>query len=579
MDTNYRLTKSGRRCGHGLAWFAAVLLMACASPAQEPPPEAPPADAGAPAGETDEELVYRVLAGEVQGAEGNLEEAAAEYLAAALASDDPEVAKRATSVALAAQAWQYAAMASDRWVQLDPDSLEARQTAARTLLLAGDYVGAEHQMSGLLTLQADDPLAGWGAVAGLLTLSRHTEKTALILDHLVEEHAAADNPYALFARSQLAARTGDLDQARELADRAAAGAPDRTELLAWAGRLALNQGDAEAAVDYLRRAWEQQPEDRNLALIYANVLRELGRTEESFAVLDALTDTPELRFTRIAFALEAGDEERALRLFGEYDSVSYEDRQAAAFHAARSAELLDRPEDALRWYEQVPAGENGLVAVVRRAFLLAGLGRLDEARTLLEEARASGDPLVRVESLIAESQILLDADEPEEAYSMLGLALDADPDDTRLLYTRSLVAVQLDRLDVAEADLRRVLETDPENAAALNALGYTLADRTDRLEEAERLINAAYELQPEEASIIDSMGWVAFRLGRYAEAESWLREALERDQNAEIAAHLGEVLWAMGREDEAREVWGIGVEIDAENAVLQETMDRFEVAP
>ncbi len=162
---------------------------------------------------------------------------------------------------------------------------------------------------------------------------------------------------------------------------------------------------------------------------------------------------------------------------------------------------------------------------------------------------------------------------------MLDDALGQFPGDMRLLYTRALVAVELDRLDITERDLREVITQDPQNAAALNALGYTLADRTDRFAEAEQLITTAYRLSPDEASIIDSMGWVAYRLGRLAEAEAYLRQAFARDQNAEIAAHLGEVLWVSGNQDAAREVWRAGLEIDPVNEVLAATLSRFGVQP
>lgn len=524
------------------------------------------------------EALARVFAAEVEGGEGDLGAAAQEYLAAALASDDPAVAERATAVALAAQAWQYAAMASDRWVQLAPDSEEALKTAARAQLLAGDYVAAEHHMGALLDLLEEDPLTAWSDVSTLLSLSRHEEKTRGMLEHLVETHDAQDNPYALYARSQVLARSGDLATAFDIARQAAEQASEEAELQAWAGRLAANLGELEAAAVYLESASALNPESTTNALLFANVLRQIDRSDEAHSVLAALPDDPELRFTRIAFALEAGDRELALTLFGGFPEAGYGDDQAAAFQAARSAELLELSEEAIQWYARVHEGQPGLVAVVRRAFLLRDLGRLEEARRVLAEAREVGDGTVRIETLVAESQLLIDERRSAEAYELLELALRQQPDDARLLYTRALVAVELGRIEVAETDLRKVLSQEPQNAAALNALGYTLADRTDRFDEAEQYIRAAFALQPEEASIIDSMGWVAFRQGRLEEAVVFLTEAFERDRNAEIAAHLGEVLWTLGREQEAQAVWLQGRQIDAENRVLKETLRRIGVA-
>jgi Flp pilus assembly protein TadD len=167
----------------------------------------------------------------------------------------------------------------------------------------------------------------------------------------------------------------------------------------------------------------------------------------------------------------------------------------------------------------------------------------------------------------------------DEAFHILGGALDALPEDVPLRYARALLAVSLGQLDLAESDFRQIISVQPDNAAAINALGYTLADLTDRYDEAEQLILQAYELQPEDASIIDSMGWVSYRLGRLKMAEKYLREAWKSLRNAEIAAHLGEVLWASGQRDEARSLWKLGTQMEGDNEILMETMQRFGVQP
>ena len=153
------------------------------------------------------------------------------------------------------------------------------------------------------------------------------------------------------------------------------------------------------------------------------------------------------------------------------------------------------------------------------------------------------------------------------------------PDDIALRYTRALLAVEMGRLELGERDLRQIISAKPDNAAALNALGYTLADLTQRFDEAEQLILQAYELQPDDPSIIDSMGWVSYRRGNLAEAEKYMREAWKIFRNAEIAAHLGEVLWARGQKDEARSLWKLGIQMDSENEVLINTMQRFGEVP
>jgi Flp pilus assembly protein TadD len=203
---------------------------------------------------------------------------------------------------------------------------------------------------------------------------------------------------------------------------------------------------------------------------------------------------------------------------------------------------------------------------------------MDRARSELAILRQQPSELAVEESWLAEARILREADERDEAFHVLDEAVEQQPHSIPILYTRALLAAELGWVDVAERDLRAVLAEQPENAAALNALGYTLADQTERYEEAETLIRQAYILQPHEPSIIDSMGWVAFKQGRYAEAEEFLRRAWRLDRNAEIGAHLGEVLWVSGRREEAVEAWREARDVDSANAVLMETLDRLDVA-
>ena len=208
---------------------------------------------------------------------------------------------------------------------------------------------------------------------------------------------------------------------------------------------------------------------------------------------------------------------------------------------------------------------------------MAQLGDMDAARQSLAELRLQANELAVEESWLAEARILREAGARNEAFELLDEAVGQIPDSVPILYTRALLAAELGWVDVAERDLREIIARQPENAAALNALGYTLADQTQRYEEAEALIRQAYILQPNEASIIDSMGWIAYRRGRLQEAEEFLRRAWKIDRNPEIAAHLGEVLWMSGKKDEAVRAWRDAQEIDSQNSVLMETLERLNI--
>jgi tetratricopeptide (TPR) repeat protein len=547
---------------------------AAAQPDAAPAP--PPADA-APLEPTDEEVMYRVFAAEYLGAEGDLQSAVGEYLEAALVSADPEIAQRATRVAFAAEAWQQAVMAADRWALLDPDNVAAHESAAAAMLTVGDYFGAEFHVMRILDLMGDST-EGWLLVSNLLAQSADPARADATLEQILAQRENASQGDVFYARSQLAVKAGELRQAFELARRAVESDPERIEFLTWAGRLALNLKLPEAGLDYIRRAWELDPEDHDLTLAYADLLARSGDAEGARAVLSGMKQTPDVLLSRILFELAAGEREAAEALFDDFESLPEGDVAERDYFQAQAAEALGQIDRAIELYGRVDAGDNALAAALRRAELLAGQGEMDRARSELAILRQQPSELAVEESWLAEARILREADERDEAFHVLDEAVEQQPHSIPILYTRALLAAELGWVDVAERDLRAVLAEQPENAAALNALGYTLADQTERYEEAETLIRQAYILQPHEPSIIDSMGWVAFKQGRYAEAEEFLRRAWRLDRNAEIGAHLGEVLWVSGRREEAVEAWREARDVDSANAVLMETLDRLDVA-
>ena len=527
---------------------------------------------------TDPDVMYHVLSAEVLGADGDVSGAASAYLEAALISEDPDIAERAARVAVSAGEWQMVALASDRWAMLDPASLDAHELAAGSRLREGDYSGAEYQLARILELTSDTPELGWRVVIALLAPVDDLSRANKILNRLLEEFDGGSNVSALFARSRLAASFGELEEAFDLADQAIKIDPERADILAWSGRLAVNLGNDTLALARYQQAWEASPENEKIAMSYAELLKRNGNLTAAQKVLEQLPDAPDMRFARIIFAMDGGDRENAELLYSGFSTVQYEDESEAAFQAAQSAEVLDYQRQAIDWYKKV-TGENSIRAIMRQAFLLAGLGDVEEARNLLTQLRTGGDSEIKSQSYQAEAQILQESGDNDEAFKVLNSALESFPEDISLRYSRALVAVGLGKLALAESDLRQVIAIQPDNAAAINALGYTLADLTERYDEAEELILLAYELQPKDASIIDSMGWVSYRLGRLAEAEAYMREAWKIMRNAEVAAHLGEVLWVRGQKDEARSTWRLGLELDAGNEILINTMLRFGESP
>ena len=522
------------------------------------------------------EVMYHVFAAEFLGSEGDLEAAVGEYLEAALESDDAAIARRATRVAFASQARVQAAMAADRWAFLDPENVEAHQSAASAMLLTGDYAGAELQLQQIIELMGNTTEA-WILVSTLLSRSADSEKASVLLGNVLASQGAVNNGDAVFAQSHLAVRSGDRNGAYELAEQAVELEPERIEFLIWAGRLALNLNQLGAGLQYVKKAWKQNPGDHDLALAYADLLSRTHRVVKARQVMANMQQTPDVMLARILFEINVEDRDRAEKLFRQFDSVRFDDPHESAFYQAQAAEALDMISRAIELYAEVESGDNALVAGIRRAELMAGEGDVAGARRELAVLRLQTSQVIVEESWLAEARILREVGDGKSALEVLDKALEQLPSSISIRYSHALLAADLGWVDVAEKDLRFIISEQPENAAALNALGYTLADQTERYEEAEALIRQAFILRPDDASIVDSMGWISYRLGRLDVAKEFLRRAWILDRNPEIAAHLGEVLWVIGEQEAAHAIWREGMEVDSENPVLQKTLQRMEI--
>lgn len=575
-----------------------LLLAACAgnqprqddgapgAPESTAPTEAPPDDAGgrppAAAGEPEPEpeaparpvpqaVLYNVLAGEIAGQHEDYGTAARYYLEAALASEDPEIAERATQIALYAGNNEIAGRAVQRLIEIAPESRRAYRTAASLAMEQGDPLLARRYLERLMDM-AETPEAGWREAARLLARAPDEAFALDLMGELTE--ARGDSAHAWHARSQLASHFERLEGALEYAGRALALAPDDPELLAWRGRLRLSDSDYEGAASDLARALELDPDNRQAQLNFAEALRRQGDYSRAQAVLAELPQSPELVKTRAALALEDEDWEQAGRLYHRLlEEPGFQ--QEARYFLGQLAELEERLDDALDWYAQVDDPDFRLDAQIRRAVVLARQDRMEKALEVLAGLK-SGTRTEAEEAFLAEGQILADAGREEEALAAYREGLNRLPDSQRLVYARALLAAEQGRLEQAEADFRAILEEDPDDALALNALGYTLADQTDRLEEARDLISRAYELAPDDAAVVDSMGWVEYRLGNHEAALEYLRQALDMQFDPEIAAHLGEVLWVSGEQEAAREVWREAIERRPDDSdIVRRTRERL----
>jgi tetratricopeptide (TPR) repeat protein len=332
------------------------------------------------------------------------------------------------------------------------------------------------------------------------------------------------------------------------------------------------------AIAFLAQFVAFNPEARSAAGALAQLYVERKRYAEARAVFQKLWDgdrnAREFEFGVAVISLQMKDWDKAESLFQDLKRANYGDNGAVELYLAQIAEERGNYAEAIERYKAVPESGRGWLAKLRVAAMMGKQGKVADARRYLADL-----PAVTIEQRVqvrqAEAQLLRDADDLAGAYAVLGQGLKEHPDSPELLYDMAMVAEKLDKLDDAEARLRRVVELKPDDAQSLNALGYTLVDRTPRVAEGFALIERAHKLSPDDPFILDSMGWAMFRLGRYAEAERYLRRAMEERPDAEIAAHLGEVLWAKGDRDRAQEVWQSQLKVTPDNAMLLETVRRL----
>ena len=540
-------------------------------PARDPEPVLPNQDLS-------DTVLYEFLLAEIAAQRGNVGLAAQAYADLAKRTRDPRIARRATEISVFARMGNAAIESARVWHETEPNSQRPLQALSGLLVSAGRFDEA------LPYIRKQLAAAGGGAGESFMRLNRtlanaKDKSAALVLvQRLIEDYPQLAQ--ARFALAQAAAAADQRELALKEIRRAQELKPDwEAAVLLEAQLLQSGSGSGAASLERLSRYLQRYPNSREVRLAYARALVADRRYAEARIEFQKLiADFPANTDVIYAVALlslqlsDYGPAESNLRRLLELD---YADKATVRLYLGQIAEEQKNYPEALRRYGEVDHGEQYLPAQIRYAQVLARQGRLAEARAHLQQLSASGNQQ-RVQLVLAEAQILRDANQSKEAFALVERALAGLPENADLLYDYAMLAEKIERFEVLESSLMRLIELRPDHAHAYNALGFTLADRNLRLTEARELIEKALKLAPEDFFIIDSMGWVLYRMGNLEESVKYLQRAFSGRADPEIAAHLAEVLWASGKRAEAEKILGDAVQKHPGNETLNATIQRLK---
>ncbi|MFO1362897.1 MAG: tetratricopeptide repeat protein [Burkholderiales bacterium] len=572
---------------------AASLLAACAgqpahtsaaAPDQEAAATQPAVESATPEEAREPELpkqdltgetMYEFLLAEIAGQRGNTTLAAQAYADLARKTRDPRVAERATQVAVEARMPEAAIESAKIWADTAPESTRALGAAASLLVNAKRLDEAQPYLERILALSGDNRGDGFMQLNRLLSGNPDKAASLRAIQSLAGPYPAL--PQARFAVAAAASNAGQDELALKEVRAASQLKPD-WELAALFEAQLLQKTSNAAASERLAQYLKTYPMSREVRLAYARTLVADKRYPEARVEFDRLAkdypDNIDVVYSIALLSMQLEDWPVAEANLKRLLDLGYRDRNAVRFYLGQVAEERKNFPEALKWYGEVTPGQQYMPAQIRSAQVISKQGDLAGARKYLQQVNAQSSEQ-RVQLILAEAQLLRDAKQEREAFGLVDQALDKLPNNPELLYDHAMLAERIDRVDVLESSLRKLIRIKPDNAHAYNALGYTLADRNQRLVEANELIDTALKLAPDDAFIMDSKGWVLYRQGRTEEGLAYLQRAYSIRPDAEIAAHLGEVLWVLGRHADARKVWDEALKKSPENETLTKTVQRL----
>ncbi|OAN92271.1 hypothetical protein A8B84_20210 [Marinobacter sp. EhC06] len=520
------------------------------------------------------ETLYLLLSAEIAAQRGRYDITLVNYLKAAKQSRDQVVIERAMRIAQSLNGDNAQKHLAELWLEIDPDSLQAHRISAIQAVKGNDLQTAIHHMERIMDQGGDADFDSLAAMAANLPPEQQQELLALY-NEMSDRHP--DTPELEYSIALLLKVTGQPQQALNRLEPLLQENPNFQPAIILKGDLLYQTGQKSSALDYLLTNTRRFPGNRQMGTLYGRMLineGELQAAQDEFnRLVKRYPDTPGLRLSHALVALENGQTDLAREELTQLAEQGHHTSEAN-YYLGRIEDQAGNTEQAIGYYQSVEQGNYYFPALARASSLLAENGQLEDAIDRIRRLREA-NPRQAENFWLLEVNLLLDQEQQQQALSAATEALEEHPDNIEIRYARAMLYDGIGQPADAEADLKQIIEQEPENAVALNALGYILTTRTDRLREARGYIEKALRLDPENPAILDSMGWVLFLEGQIEPALDYLSRAWAAFPDPEVAAHYGEALWMNGAEEQARIIWQEGLEQDRDHEVLRETINRL----
>jgi tetratricopeptide (TPR) repeat protein len=524
--------------------------------------------------EANAEFVYKYLLGEIAGQRGELSLASQLFYDLAKQTRDPRLAERSARAAAYARQPALALQASTLWTELDPDSIEAQQAASQLLIASDNLTAAKPQLEKLLA-QEDKRASGFMSINSLLAGHKDKKEVLALVKELAKPYPKL--PEAHFAIAQAAYFADDIKLAKSelaVADKYHPGWEPSAQMQ---GQILFKESP-EKALSFYKSFLTKYPLANDVRMTYAKTLVNQKKFSEAkpefIKLVEKSNNNPEIYAVVGLLSLQSEDYKLADQYLEQSLKNGFRDPDQLHLYLGNSAEKQNNSKSALVWYDKIQAGDHFLEGRLSAASVIAKTQNVDAAITMLDEVNdlTEDQQIVVIQT---EATLLNQAKRSQEAFNLLEKSVASFPNSPELIYDFSMTAERIQKLNVMEDQLYKLIKIKPDFAPAYNALGYSYADRNIKLDEAKTLIETAIKLSPDDHYILDSLGWVYYRMGDYASAVSNLRKAYGIHADPEIAAHLGEVLWKQGQQAEAKKIWEQALKEFPENPVLIATAKKF----